>query len=157
MIRRPPRLTLFPYTTLFRFLDGQPAADLHLRLVERRVRPRPGTGGPPAHRVGAVALEHVDRRDDVALRLGHLLRSEEHKSELQSRQYLVCRLLLAKKTKRTWPARRERSKGIMTARIYLWLDALLSRGDHRRRRPTHAHQAVPPYSTSLATATARTP
>src|SRR5258707_12599101 len=68
MIRRPPRSTLFPYTTLFR---SQPDA------VVRRGRPRP-----------------IGGEQDVP-------RSEEHTSELQSRQYLVCRLLLEKKKKTT--------------------------------------------------------
>src|SRR3712207_7797669 len=81
MIRRPPRSTLFPYTTLFRS-HGEEVA-LHLlvgggaRLVEDAVE------------VDSLVVE-VDR---VAARL----RSEEHTSELQSRQYLVCRLLLEKK------------------------------------------------------------
>src|SRR3712207_7733955 len=75
MIRRPPRSTLFPYTTLFR----SAAAD---RRDDRRPRhARPGGG--------AVGRRH--RRGDA--------RSEEHTSELQSRQYLVCRLLLEKKTR----------------------------------------------------------
>src|SRR3712207_8208170 len=88
MIRRPPRSTLFPYTTLFR--SGRVAVQDRERLVG-------------CQRVRDVAK--VDRRDDL-LR-GHIdeqlpqrlaLRSEEHTSELQSRQYLVCRLLLEKKT-----------------------------------------------------------
>src|SRR3989449_1296707 len=70
MIRRPPRSTLFPYTTLFR-------SD-----VERQMR----------QRVGAV-------RVDPELRDDHVGRSEEHTSELQSRLHLVCRLLLEKKKK----------------------------------------------------------
>src|SRR3712207_8298909 len=84
MIRRPPRSTLFPYTTLFR---SQPAA------VLRRA----------GHRAHVVALDD----QQVQQRLGNVLdrhrrhavgaRSEEHTSELQSRQYLVCRLLLEKK------------------------------------------------------------
>src|SRR3712207_7512586 len=85
MIRRPPRSTLFPYTTLFR---------------SRR---------DPA--VGVAAARLLDRRRQalLRLRLRHLVeggdrheapaRSEEHTSELQSRQYLVCRLLLEKKKK----------------------------------------------------------
>src|SRR3712207_7513640 len=88
MIRRPPRSTLFPYTTLFRSdLDhGEVrtlvgAYDLGLELgavIERDEHP-------------ARVANHVIVRDDVAVR------SEEHTSELQSRQYLVCRLLLEKK------------------------------------------------------------
>src|SRR2546422_5589370 len=80
MIRRPPRSTLFPYTTLFRSLDRRP-------VIESRVF------------LGAS-------RDDRAVALGHQVtvrpedaapRSEEHTSELQSRLHLVCRLLLEKK------------------------------------------------------------
>src|SRR3712207_7733786 len=85
MIRRPPRSTLFPYTTLFRsrgavVLGGHGRAD-------------PGVGGA----TGAVRPE--DRPDRVHRRARHE-RSEEHTSELQSRQYLVCRLLLEKKKKK---------------------------------------------------------
>src|SRR5947209_17181508 len=72
MIRRPPRSTLFPYTTLFRSL---PAAD--------------GDGRDPRRVLAVRAGARVGRAGD--------LRSEEHTSELQSRQYLVCRLLLEKK------------------------------------------------------------
>src|SRR3712207_8208324 len=98
MIRRPPRSTLFPYTTLFRS-----AEDVRAELLERErdevqradrlaahgpdVRQRVGRGDPPEV-VGVVD----DRREEVD-------RSEEHTSELQSRQYLVCRLLLEKKKK----------------------------------------------------------
>src|SRR3712207_8296096 len=83
MIRRPPRSTLFPYTTLFRSLPIK-------RDAEVRLRPRlflegnyfidisPGTPAAPKLKSGST-------------------RSEEHTSELQSRQYLVCRLLLEKK------------------------------------------------------------
>src|SRR3712207_7771069 len=83
MIRRPPRSTLFPYTTLFRSRPRQ-----RRRLLRRGARelvaaaggpgPAPGRGGRGPRRPG---------------------RSEEHTSELQSRQYLVCRLLLEKKKK----------------------------------------------------------
>src|SRR3712207_6956333 len=96
MIRRPPRSTLFPYTTLFRS-EGVVAAEATAAGGVVRVRRE---GHPLA---GYRAL---DVRVD--LDLGHPLadervervgRSEEHTSELQSRQYLVCRLLLEKKTK----------------------------------------------------------
>src|SRR3712207_8027212 len=90
MIRRPPRSTLFPYTTLFRSTAlptarrGRPAqVRLRARLGRRQVALRGEVlGGQPA-----------------PLRVDLLLRSEEHTSELQSRQYLVCRLLLEKKKK----------------------------------------------------------
>src|SRR3712207_7724135 len=87
MIRRPPRSTLFPYTTLFRSEYQR-----LLRLSPQELRDRvPGGDG---------AIERlVANLDDDALR------SEEHTSELQSRQYLVCRLLLEKK-KKTNKARR---------------------------------------------------
>src|SRR3712207_7648143 len=84
MIRRPPRSTLFPYTTLFRS-EAHP-----LRRVEAR-RGRRSVGEP----AGGVADHPLDPRAPAA-RL-EAARSEEHTSELQSRQYLVCRLLLEKK------------------------------------------------------------
>src|SRR3712207_7312294 len=87
MIRRPPRSTLFPYTTLFRSQhpDG--------------VRGRGRTSAQPDE--GALR-EHVDPRIDgvSSCQHRHGPRSEEHTSELQSRQYLVCRLLLEKKKKK---------------------------------------------------------
>src|SRR3712207_8147536 len=91
MIRRPPRSTLFPYTTLFRS-----GVRLLLREGGR------GGAGRGDRRVGRGAVEVVGKR---LLRspcpVGRALeRSEEHTSELQSRQYLVCRLLLEKKKRR---------------------------------------------------------
>src|SRR3712207_8573121 len=98
MIRRPPSSPLFPYTPLFRS-HGLPPLRLAPRL--RRVR-----RGWPAHREGApqAVLRRPLRRGREGAR-GHLQlaaadRSEEHTSELQSRQYLVCRLLLEKKKNR---------------------------------------------------------
>src|SRR3712207_8685293 len=95
MIRRPPRSTLFPYTTLFRS-----------QVNDEAVQP----GGHLRRRASGVGVEAVDwdveRRVPAVRRLDHVrlllapqpvLRSEEHTSELQSRQYLVCRLLLEKK------------------------------------------------------------
>src|SRR3712207_7842244 len=90
MIRRPPRSTLFPYTTLFRSHDAGRLGDqpvLH-GLLRAAV---PGLGG----REGVAC----QRRPHAAARAAD--RSEEHTSELQSRQYLVCRLLLEKKKKTT--------------------------------------------------------
>src|SRR3712207_7097282 len=81
MIRRPPRSTLFPYTTLFRSGGHQPVDQV---AVEARLHPQAGVGGAPG--AAEQPARPVDR-----------LRSEEHTSELQSRQYLVCRLLLEKK------------------------------------------------------------
>src|SRR3712207_8484548 len=88
MIRRPPRSTLFPYTTLFR-------SDVVLELhAQRAVVPgRPGAAVDLTRRVDeATPLGETDDGVDA-------VRSEEHTSELQSRQYLVCRLLLEKKKK----------------------------------------------------------
>src|SRR2546422_3747085 len=83
MIRRPPRSTLFPYTTLFRS-----HAEAHV------ARPRRSRGAPESYRyfVGHIMVRHMCA-DEVP-------RSEEHTSELQSRLHLVCRLLLEKKKKR---------------------------------------------------------
>src|SRR3712207_7773401 len=98
MIRRPPRSTLFPYTTLFRSAPHRRLRPLvvvhlaawvgdehveHLGLVAR----------------GAVVEGGVGIRPDLGEDVARVERSEEHTSELQSRQYLVCRLLLEKKKK----------------------------------------------------------
>src|SRR3712207_8210559 len=96
MIRRPPRSTLFPYTTLFRSRggDGARLGRAHRRaevpLDAGQVHRRGGPQSPPP----GVGERRVRRASIV--RIG-LPRSEEHTSELQSRQYLVCRLLLEKK------------------------------------------------------------
>src|SRR2546427_2548529 len=87
MIRRPPRSTLFPYTTLFRSRLEHREADGHRHDAAARVRqgdraPATQVRGPPA---------------------AHRERSEEHTSELQSQSNLVCRLLLEKKKKPTTP------------------------------------------------------
>src|SRR5258707_9737772 len=84
MIRRPPRSTLFPYTTLFR----------SMRLAQRQRRNRPRR---PNQRAVDGDRHHLWRAVDAGHR--EAVRSEEHTSELQSRQYLVCRLLLEKKKK----------------------------------------------------------
>src|SRR2546422_2662851 len=98
MIRRPPRSTLFPYTTLFRS-DGK--IKFNLLGIELRVATIPTAGGV----------------EDVVLRIlaaGKPLpvekRSEEHTSELQSRLHLVCRLLLEKKKQARLGARRTRTE-----------------------------------------------
>src|SRR3712207_8348637 len=86
MIRRPPRSTLFPYTTLFRSF---PAADLS-------GAPAPGVSSGAA----IAAMQEILARElpaGIGYEWTDLTRSEEHTSELQSRQYLVCRLLLEKK------------------------------------------------------------
>src|SRR3712207_7718891 len=100
MIRRPPRSTLFPYTTLFRSRTlhrlaaqveravSQPQQLVDVGVLVERERRRLGLG---------ELLERVDLQLDLAGR------SEEHTSELQSRQYLVCRLLLEKKKRDNYP------------------------------------------------------
>src|SRR3712207_6929165 len=90
MIRRPPRSTLFPYTTLFRSLDQQRERDGEQR-AERTEHP-----SPEQQRDEGDRHRQADRVADEP-GLDQRLRSEEHTSELQSRQYLVCRLLLEKK------------------------------------------------------------
>src|SRR3712207_7171319 len=94
MIRRPPRSTLFPYTTLFRSRLGQPH-----RLAGGGVKVGPAEMRPGDHdRAGGgdqVLVDVLLRERRVGAVLA--VRSEEHTSELQSRQYLVCRLLLEKK------------------------------------------------------------
>src|SRR5258708_29204217 len=96
MIRRPPRSTLFPYTTLFRSLSGM-------------LRPDAGS-----IRVNGAEVSIVSPRDALRLGIGTVYqhstliprrrasRSEEHTSELQSPDHLVCRLLLEKKKKKTY-------------------------------------------------------
>src|SRR3712207_7328460 len=102
MIRRPPRSTLFPYTTLFRsFLSRESQEAFHVALPLDQATWARARGWAlwkalilVAGHAGTNAPEAAKSRqiiDDV------LLRSEEHTSELQSRQYLVCRLLLEKK------------------------------------------------------------
>src|SRR3989442_8335496 len=102
MIRRPPRSTLFPYTTLFRSLAEGPDPGGRDELArDREVR------------LGLAAVPIVDEDELTAAQRGDralaaVSRSEEHTSELQSRPHLVCRLLLEKKKKvtgeswRTW-------------------------------------------------------
>src|SRR3712207_7473796 len=93
MIRRPPRSTLFPYTTLFRSRVYEPLSRDRVEPVEREASLDDREAENPGRRVqlpapGLAAVLPVGGR-----------RSEEHTSELQSRQYLVCRLLLEKKQK----------------------------------------------------------
>src|SRR3712207_7387425 len=89
MIRRPPRSTLFPYTTLFRSLQSRGQAR---------------QGGASVFGGGEIGLVPIDGDGQLFALLRSMFavaieRSEEHTSELQSRQYLVCRLLLEKKKK----------------------------------------------------------
>src|SRR5690349_21954802 len=98
MIRRPPRSTLFPYTTLFRSaaqvgqheIRGAVAAVVRAQQREQRLVLADG------QQLAAAESESLGREVE---RHGHYLRSEEHTSELQSRRDLVCRLLLEKKKK----------------------------------------------------------
>src|SRR3712207_7256374 len=95
MIRRPPRSTLFPYTTLFRSAPcaEKPCAGsiLMIRLPIVRMIRQPPEYVPSAIAVAEETITHVGTSNPSEDR------SEEHTSELQSRQYLVCRLLLEKK------------------------------------------------------------
>src|SRR3712207_8062454 len=97
MIRRPPRSTLFPYTTLFRS-SASPApgaVDFHAHLA------RADPAAPSFMRLLFDVEGYLERQEAAGIGLTVLCyaleRSEEHTSELQSRQYLVCRLLLVKK------------------------------------------------------------
>src|SRR3712207_7256812 len=96
MIRRPPRSTLFPYTPLFR----SRCVDAH--DGHRGTGPQPGGEGTGAEQPYAVEQARVGPQPLVGEveRVRRTPRSEEHTSELQSRQYLVCRLLLEKKKKK---------------------------------------------------------
>src|SRR3712207_7966486 len=92
MIRRPPRSTLFPYTTLFRSPPDATLERISTSLDERRLVGTRVLVQPPEY-VWLTAVVSVSARPRYDPR------SEEHTSELQSRQYLVCRLLLEKKMK----------------------------------------------------------
>src|SRR3712207_6860184 len=95
MIRRPPRSTLFPYTTLFRSARAMAEAVEHHYPGRFELRV-----SDYMKEVGAKRVAELDRthKDLWRFMLRYpILRSEEHTSELQSRQYLVCRLLLEKK------------------------------------------------------------
>src|SRR5690349_23142920 len=100
MLRRPPRSTLFPYTTLFRShveighmqLFNRNAHGILILRLEHLQR---ATRGDLASTALVIQIEWMDHRHAVAV-----LRSEEHTSELQSRRDLVCRLLLEKKKKK---------------------------------------------------------
>src|SRR3712207_8671089 len=102
MIRRPPRSTLFPYTTLFRSLLDRSSADVTFTHSDRRDE------YPPGSRNHEVYTRHTEP-------VGWAARSEEHTSELQSRQYLVCRLLLEKKKKKYGVANIVVNRGVTQA------------------------------------------
>src|SRR3712207_8551002 len=97
MIRRPPRSTLFPYTTLFRSKAGAAVVPLNVLLKPREIA---------QHLRDSDARMYLCFEGSPELPMGQMgheafRRSEEHTSELQSRQYLVCRLLLEKKKTNT--------------------------------------------------------
>src|SRR3712207_7496193 len=88
MIRRPPRSTLFPYTTLFRSLNKKLSALKNSKMILCGVGPK---------LMELLRITRLDRILTVKPSLKEAVRSEEHTSELQSRQYIVCRLLLEKR------------------------------------------------------------
>src|SRR3712207_8293296 len=99
MIRRPPRSTLFPYTTLFR-------SEIHTGQLLRQYGLTAQEAEPTLLAAGPVSSRHAAELLGITFPSGATglwltTRSEEHTSELQSRQYLVCRLLLEKKNKTT--------------------------------------------------------
>src|SRR3712207_8369994 len=102
MIRRPPRSTLFPYTTLFRSQEKEQADENLGKRWTQRFLQRRSKEGQQVHEnlftVNKSETKANPNRYDIAAH-----RSEEHTSELQSRQYLVCRLLLEKKNNRYQP------------------------------------------------------
>src|SRR3712207_8366709 len=97
MIRRPPRSTLFPYTTLFRSVTFKIESHNHPSYVEPYQGAATGVGGI-VRDIMAMGARPIAVADPLRFGpAGAADRSEEHTSELQSRQYLVCRLLLEKK------------------------------------------------------------
>src|SRR3712207_8701380 len=92
MIRRPPRSTLFPYTTLFRSRERDP-----IGLLEKKLLEQDALEEEKLEEIRSEVKERVDEAVKFADESEQPPRSEEHTSELQSRQYLVCRLLLEKK------------------------------------------------------------
>src|SRR5436305_9232530 len=98
MIRRPPRSTLFPYTTLFRSVKSVPFSQTQFRWPRE---------------LATIRFNNEVRPEDwspVNSRIPGSVRSEEHTSELQSRPHLVCRLLLEKKKKKIYKSRKTKNK-----------------------------------------------
>src|SRR3712207_7517220 len=91
MIRRPPRSTLFPYTTLFR------SGSVQVRTADGTLYDASVVGTDPASDLAVIRLDGAEGLTPATFADSDEVRSEEHTSELQSRQYLVCRLLLEKK------------------------------------------------------------
>ena len=119
MIRRPPRSTLFPYTTLFRSTAFGALNDSAMAEMMLMQPDAPGTGDPDAARAAGRAIGHYLARSDAlwprAMDDWQALaaaRSEEHTSELQSPMYLVCRLLLEKKKHKKHSSHHTTSKTI---------------------------------------------
>src|SRR3712207_8539022 len=100
MIRRPPRSTLFPYTTLFRSFSAFFKDQHDVELAITHFRDFYKESGIYQARLYPEIIELLDTLSQKNLDLYVTTRSEEHTSELQSRQYLVCRLLLEKKKRR---------------------------------------------------------
>src|SRR3712207_7773387 len=101
MIRRPPRSTLFPYTTLFRSLEAFNVLNhtaFDVRGTDTQANVALNVNELLIHNINSSLFGQIDATFPARV---IQLRSEEHTSELQSRQYLVCRLLLEKKKKRT--------------------------------------------------------
>src|SRR3712207_7795522 len=98
MIRRPPRSTLFPYTTLFRSYGITAMSEATRERASDVNRVSPAIAAGEDHLLAELADDFAARvRDHQHPKVDEYVRSEEHTSELQSRQYLVCRLLLEKK------------------------------------------------------------
>src|SRR3712207_7066969 len=99
MIRRPPRSTLFPYTTLFRSKPELEEILLHGSETIECLKIAASLEQYSEHPLGKAILEAARQKEISLMEMEEvqILRSEEHTSELQSRQYLVCRLLLEKK------------------------------------------------------------
>src|SRR5947209_11792316 len=116
MIRRPPRSTLFPYTTRFRS-GGGAAARRHECRAARGQHPAALRRSPARGREQYSGRAHP-RSGSRALPARSRMRSEEHTSKVQSRQYLVCRLLLEKKKKKKYNKEYNKLRNItMQARI----------------------------------------
>src|SRR5256884_2508061 len=129
MIRRPPRSTLFPYTTLFRSIITRRLLKLHIQEAQREPGLIPLHQDLTLYILSPYTLVLPHARWPVRQHLKMPQRSEEHTSELQSRLHLVCRLLLEKKQQRT-PRIRPKPRAPIPAKT-------------RPRPLTHSHRAPP--------------